>query len=116
MKKLLLTILTLLLLVSGCSKVSEDPELFAGHFVIVGVSMNPVLYENDIVMVEPLEFEKVVIGDVIVFEHRGTLIAHRVIRINQDGNFITKGDNPRARQDPFPISRISYRGRVMISR
>jgi signal peptidase I len=114
MKKILTILLTLALLFGACSKVSEDPELFAGHFVIVGVSMNPVLFEGDIVMVEPLEFENVVINDVIVFEHRGSLIAHRVIKINKDGNFITKGDNPKARQDPFPISRISYRGRVIM--
>jgi signal peptidase I len=53
-------------------------------------------------------------GDVIVFRHGGTLIAHRVLRIERgdDGpTFITKGDNA-PRLDP-PLSADEIVGRVL---
>lgn len=75
-------------------------ELQEGRFVIIstsGVSMQPLLYDKKKkkatqVLVEPISGE-IRKGDLILFEHGGKFIIHRLIKIKQDGNMITRGDN-----------------------
>ncbi|MBU1093101.1 MAG: S26 family signal peptidase [Firmicutes bacterium] len=76
------------------------------------------LEPGDMVIIQKSSFEDVEIGDVIVFqdtvEIQGTpsniLIIHRVIGINSDGEYITKGDNPSNSIDPHPVTESSYQG------
>jgi hypothetical protein len=62
-----------------------------------------------IVLVKPVPYDHIEVGDVIVFDHRGTLIAHRAIRQDKKGRWITKGDNAD-HEDKWPVTSFDYRG------
>jgi signal peptidase I len=64
--------------------------------IVRGKSMEPNLIEGDIVFVVQKNPEKISIGDVVVFDFRGTSIVHRVVEksfIEDSVGFTTKGDN-----------------------
>ena len=71
--------------------------------IVRGKSMEPSLIEGDIVFVVQRNPEKITIGDVVVFDFRGTSIVHRVVETSYvEGTmcFITKGDaNPTTDQE-----------------
>jgi signal peptidase len=80
---------------------------------ISGRSMLPAIHDGDHALVSH-GCAGVRPGDVIVFRHDGTLIAHRVLRIEHgdDGpTFVTKGDNA-THLDP-PLSADEIVGRVL---
>jgi signal peptidase I len=86
-------------------------SLFFAH---VKCSMNPTLWDRDLLEVIPYSQRDVVqIGDVIVFSSPldETIISHRVVSIFPDG-ICTKGDNNH-REDPWRISRKAVFGRVV---
>lgn len=84
------------------------------HWVpIEGQSMRPLLRAGDSVLVAHRR-DGIRPGDVVVFRHKGRLVAHRVLRI-ADGNggrvLITKGDSVRRSDAPVPAQEIV--GRVV---
>src|SRR3989337_2910574 len=63
--------------------------------IVRGKSMEPSLIEGDIVFVVQKNPEKILVGDVVVFDFRGTSIVHRVVETSYvEGTkcFTTKGD------------------------
>ncbi len=61
--------------------------------VVEGTSMEPTLQSGDLVIViKKVSAEDINVGDVIVYRRGGTLIIHRVLRV-EDDTLITKGDN-----------------------
>lgn len=61
------------------------------EITVAGISMNPILYEGDVVTIQPQE--NYIIGDIVVFTYKyGELIIHRLIDI-QDVDYFCKGDN-----------------------
>jgi signal peptidase I len=80
---------------------------------ISGRSMLPAIHDGDHALVSH-GCAGVRPGDVIVFRHKGTLIAHRVLRIEggDDGpTFVTKGDNAPQLDPPLRADEIV--GRVL---
>jgi signal peptidase len=71
--------------------------------IIRGKSMEPSLIEGDIVFVVPKTPEKISMGEVVVFDYKGTSLVHRVINttyIEGVRCFVTKGDaNPSTDQE-----------------
>lgn len=65
-------------------------------------SMVPTFYKGDLLILQGLPAENLEEGNVIVFfpENRPTAIVHRIIAINGDGTFQTKGD-ANSEQLPF---------------
>ncbi len=64
--------------------------------VIQGISMEPTYHHGDLVLVRRVPIEQVKVGQVVVFHHGWTRIAHRVIAIQEQGGervLITQGDN-----------------------
>ncbi len=57
-------------------------------------SMVPEFYKGDMLMLQGAGQEQLSIGDIIVFDPPagGTPVVHRVVEINSDGTFQTKGD------------------------
>ena len=56
-------------------------------------SMIPTFYKGDMLILQGIPTEQLEIGDIIVFSPPGrTPIVHRIIEINPDGTFQTKGD------------------------
>lgn len=61
-------------------------------------SMIPTFYKGDMLVLQGVPMEELKVGDIIVFSsmERGTPVVHRIVDINPDGSFQTKGDaNPR---------------------
>lgn len=56
----------------------------------------PTIPINSLVMIKHLSQEQVYhdlkVGDVVAFNAGGKLITHRIIKINDNGTFVTKGD------------------------
>jgi signal peptidase I len=71
--------------------------------------MNPELEVPSVVLVLPRPYGEIEIGDIIVFDNAGTLVAHRAIRQDKKGRWITKGDNVDV-EDKWPITAFDYRG------
>ena len=58
---------------------------------VVSDSMSPAINRGDVIMVVPQdEYE---VGDVIAFYDSIGLLTHRIESQNEDGSFVTKGDN-----------------------
>lgn len=93
-------IFILVILVSGVFKY----QLVA----IASNSMNPVFYRGDAVIMEKInDRSSIKIGDIIVFEHNGSMIVHRVIEKIDSNNdtyvYKTKGDNNKD-PDPYVVT------------
>lgn len=77
---------------------------------VTGASMEPVLSPGDGVFVWQSPFEKIEIGDMIVFVDQGELITHQVVEL-EDGYVIARGTaNEMADK---PVTKEDYRARVV---
>ena len=64
--------------------------LTAGHkirFSAPGNSMYPTICNNDIVTVMPIKTASIAIGDIILYRHKSGVAAHRVVRIENKGDY-----------------------------
>jgi signal peptidase len=81
-------------------------------FIVQSGSMEPeiktgaVAYNNT-----HAKLEEVKVGDVIVFKTKDTHVTHRVIKINNDGTFTTKGDANET-EDLAPVKFEQYKGKT----
>ncbi|MFQ5596360.1 MAG: S24/S26 family peptidase [Anaerolineae bacterium] len=73
-------------------------------------SMAPLLRAGDAVWAEPALPASLRRGDVVVIQHAGGLVTHRLVAVG-DGEWLTKGDNTR-RLDP-PVKANAILGRVV---
>ena len=70
--------------------------------VVVTGSMEPTIHEGDYIEIKRADPSSLKVGDIITFisqdeDIKGKLVTHRIIGINDDGSFLTKGDaNPIA--------------------
>ena len=83
---------------------------------IISGSMQPELKVGDIVVVEDVSqslVDNLQPGDIIEFtEGKGVPIVHRIIEIDEEGNFITKGD-ANSKPDTDPVTPQEVRGKVV---
>ncbi len=80
-------------------------------------SMEPTFYRGDILVLQGVPADQLKVGDIIVFSpaEKATPVVHRIIKINDDGSFQTKGDaNPG--QIPFEkhIEASQIHGKVIL--
>ena len=84
---------------------SVSSRIFSpGHIPILytGPSMNPVLFEKDLLDVLPYKNHNPRVGDVICFRNPGQLVVHRVVGIGPEG-ILTQGDN-----NPVPDTDLQH--------
>ena len=84
--------------------------------VITGHSMEPSIARGDVVVVRPAPPAAYVPGAVITFSdinRPGHLITHRVIKVNDDGTLVTRGDNNHD-NDPQATPVSSVKGRAVL--
>ncbi len=88
------------LIVLGAELILDDSSAGSPVYVVVSASMTPTLQVGDLVLVRPVPFSSIHVGDVIVFSRptaggtcAGEIIVHRVVGIASDGGLITQGDN-----------------------
>jgi signal peptidase len=60
-------------------------------YIVLSGSMEPVIKTGSIVLINTHAFTPCV-SDIITYKNAGQYITHRVVRINEDGCMITKGD------------------------
>lgn len=84
-------------------------------FVIVtGKSMEPTLYQGDLVMLRTGTYE---VGDVVSyqpFEGDSARVVHRIIEIEDDGTLVLQGDN-NGFIDPFAPTKEDVTGKMVLS-
>ncbi len=68
------------------------------EITVTGSSMNPVLFDGDIITV--VRESSYAVGDILVFMYKGTLVVHRLLKISY-GRYFCKGDNAFRLED-FP--------------
>lgn len=79
--------------------------------VIITGSMEPTIKVNSVVMLEPVEFEDIQVGDIIRYtSHRGFSVLHRV-QTKTVAYVSTKGD-ANEKPDEFVVTRDMITGRV----
>ena len=108
---------TWLWFVAGCLLITLVPVLFGWRpYVVESGSMQPRIQVGDVVLASPDVDPEAVGGHIIVFQDpaHGT-VTHRVIGVNDDGTFITKGDaNPTADPRPVAVEDIDGVGRLLV--
>lgn len=67
-----------------------------------------------LIITKNVSYDDLAINDIIVFKSNEDhiLIVHRIVDINEEGNFITKGDNPNAALDD-PLMEEQYQAMVV---
>ncbi len=88
-------------------------------FTILSGSMQPFLEKGDMILVKPVEAEKIEAGDVITFRmDEETLVSHGVVdlSLDEDGisRYITKGDANET-EDIQPIGEDQLIGKFLLS-
>jgi signal peptidase I len=73
--------------------------LTTSHAYISTPSMYPTIPPGSMVFIEPQRTYHV--GEVIEFKGNGLLWVHRLVKIEPNGNLVTKGDNPQSTPDIF---------------
>lgn len=78
---------------------------------ITSGSMMPKLRPGDVVIAVDQGDTPIAIGTIVVFEdpHAGGLVTHRIVGINPDGTYTTKGD-ANGVVDPAPVPPANVRG------
>ena len=80
-------------------------------------SMEPLIGTGDLVLTVPSGDDPIEPGSVVVFDDPASdgLITHRIVRQEDDGRYITRGDaNARADSTPVPTESINGVGRILV--
>jgi signal peptidase len=87
-------------------------KLLYGYFLSKGTSMEPHLESPEVILIKPIPYEQVEVGDMVAFQlHRKSpIILHRVIKIQKSGDLVTKGDNDPKGKTIKTIKQKHYRG------
>jgi len=74
---------------------------------LTGHCMTPLLCENDLITIQPIQVEQLCCGNVAIYHINGRLKAHRFIKfitINGQKHIITKSDRRYGYDKPVPVS------------
>lgn len=83
-----------------------------GFVYVEGGSMEPALYAGDLA-VYARRGQPCRRGDLVLFEHDGGLVVHRVAGVQRDGSLRTRGDANEA-LDSLPVDEDAVRGKVVL--
>lgn len=108
LRKFIILLLLCAVIVVGYMKVSGYQL-----FTITTGSMSPIYSEGDKIIVKPISFDELTVGDVITFKSGSDNITHEVIKINaEERTVITKGIN-NSYQDIAPVTEDEIIGVVV---
>ncbi len=113
----LLLIFSLCILIFGIisQKNNKQLKIFGYSFsVVITPSMEDTINVNDIIIVKDYDFKEIKENDIIVYYNNSANInvVHRVIKINDDGSFVTQGDN-NSTPDSIFTTESNYIGKVV---
>lgn len=120
---IIVTILTAYIMISN---MRNKPAAVFGRSIVkvVSGSMEPSVHNGDYIVIEKTESSELAEGDIICFYSHdsaiyGMLNTHRIVRVLDDGSFITKGDANNI-EDPVAVTADTiigkYAGKVRILR
>lgn len=81
-------------------------------FIITGRSMEPAIPVGSVTIVQSVSPDAVQVGDVVTFSHGGRVVTHRLVAMEADGTFRTKGDANEV-ADP---EQLTFMGRAGVVR
>lgn len=82
-------------------------------FIVMSGSMEPSISTGSLIIADTTKKEPAA-GEVVTYSMGETRVTHRVIRLEQDGSLITKGDaNPS--EDPAPVKLDQIEGTVLFA-
>ncbi|GAA2979684.1 signal peptidase I [Actinokineospora diospyrosa] len=95
------------------------PYIVSWHsYVVLSGSMAPAIRTGDVVIVGTLLTDHPAAGAVIAFDdpaHDNRVLMHRIIKLNDDATFVTKGDaNPEADSTPVTEDDVLGQGRLRV--
>ena len=83
---------------------------FSVRFRAPGDSMRPVIRDGERITVKPVEPSDIIPGDIILYRYSGSMVAHRVVRIEKKDStvhrFILRGDALGASDEAVGIQQI----------
>ena len=78
---------------------------------VLSDSMYPTFETGDVVIIVPQDEYQV--GDIVAFQDGNMVVSHRIIDVNENGDFITKGDLEGNAVDTMPLKEIYIYGKVV---
>ena len=84
-----------------------------GRFTILAIgseSMHGTIDKGDVVLIDKKN-TKYKVGDVLAFNYNGTVIVHRIVEVNKDNTYITKGDANNGK-DNWIVNNRMIKGKV----
>ena len=84
-----------------------------GRFTILAIgseSMHGTIDKGDVVLIDKKN-TKYKVGDVLAFNYNGTVIVHRIVEVNKDNTYITKGDANNGK-DNWTVNNRMIKGKV----
>jgi signal peptidase I len=70
-----------------------------------GTSMIPTINDSEVITIEKI-IGRPQLGDIIAYRANGSIIAHRVVKIDCRGRYYTKGDNRLGIEGPIEMNNI----------
>lgn len=120
---LLIFIVSITVMILGTAATKNNQLLYIGNYSFSMVptqsmqgELEDSLFPGDIVIIKKEAFDLVEVGDIIIFQGKingqDALIVHRVISVEENGELITKGDNPLTNPtaDPGSVLESEYQG------
>ncbi len=116
--KIIMTISQILLITIGLAGLLllAIPMIFGYKpYVVKSGSMEPTIHTGAIAYNNSrAKIEDIHEGDIIVFQQGDMVVTHRVVKINEDKTFTTKGDANET-EDTAPVKKEQYRGKNIFS-
>lgn len=104
----------ILIAISSANKINIINIFGYKSYIIKTNSMEPTISINDVVIAKKVEKEKIKTGDVITFLQNGEVITHRITKIDENGDYTTKGDNNNI-EDTFKITFDNIEGKHILT-
>ncbi len=84
--------------------------------IVDGGSMWPTLNYGDIIIIYKVPQNELKVGDILTFKHseNGHNVTHRIIEIDENGDYWTQGDNPNNTPDGYAISYNQQAGKPFV--
>lgn len=107
---LLLAINLLILLMQNQKGLDAVSRLPFAVIQVTGGSMEPELHNGEVILAVQTPYEKLKVGDTVIFGRNGELIIHKIVAAEGD-TFTTRGTANEA--DDAPITWEEYRARML---
>ena len=104
----------ILIAISSANQINVINILGYKSYIIKTNSMEPTIKINDVVITKKVQKSEIKVGDVITFFQEGEVITHRITKIDENGEYTTKGDNNNI-EDTFKITYENIEGKHILT-